>query len=208
LQEEEPDVCCICLDELSTDINELMRYTCCGKACCLGCHNNVMKSKMPDDLKNRCHQCRKPNPKTNEEAVKRIREWVVKGKVWAQRMLAGFYKDGACGVEQSYVMAAMLYEKAVDQGDSGAMVNLGCMYRNGKGVAQSYIKAVEFYTMAAENGDVDAMNNLGTRYIQGQGVDQSNELAREWWTKAANEGFEDAIENLKTLDKQEGKSTT
>ena len=163
---------------------------------------------MPDELKYRCHQCRKPNPTTNEEAVKRIREWVVKGEVWAQRMMAGFYKDGACGIKQSDVMAAMLYAKAVEQGDPGAMFNLGNGYRDGKGVVQSFEKAAELYTMAAEQGNVEAMISLGGMYIQGQDVAQSNELAREWWTKAANEGHESAIKNLKILDKQEGKSTT
>ena len=53
--------------------------------------------------------------------------------------MAGFYKDGACGLKQSYVMAAMLYEKAVEQGDPGAMFNLACLYETGRGVAQSYI---------------------------------------------------------------------
>ena len=84
---------------------------------------------MPDELKNRCHQCRKPAPSTDEESVERVRKWVVKGKVWAQRMMAGFYKDGECGLEQSYVMAAMLFEKAVEQGDLNAMHDLACLYR-------------------------------------------------------------------------------
>jgi len=123
-------------------------------------------------------------------------------------MLAGYYEDGERGVEQSFVMAAMLLEKAVEQGDPGAMNNLATMYDKGQGVVQSFQKAAELYTRAAEQGNVEAMISLGVMYIQGQDVAQSNELAREWWTKAANEGEEDAINNLKILDEQEGKSTT
>jgi TPR repeat protein len=206
-QNEEPDVCCICLDELSRDTCKLMRYICCGKTCCLECHNNVMKSKMPDNLKHRCHQCRKPSP-TAKEAVERVREWVDKGEAWAQIMMGNWYRDDEHGVEQSYVMAAMLYEKAVAQGDPVAMYNLALLYRDGEGVEQSCKKSVELHTMAAEQGYVEAMLSLGVRYFQGQGVAQSNQLAREWWTKAANEGHENATKNLQILDEQEGKSTT
>jgi len=163
---------------------------------------------MPDNLKNRCHHCHKPNPTTNEEIVKRVREWVDKGEAWAQRMMAQWYQNGMFSLKQSFVMAAMLYEKAVAQGDPNAMFNLGVLYRDGHGVVQSYSKAAELYTMAAEKGHVEAMVGLGALYFQGQGVDQSNELAREWWTKAADEGHEGAINNLQILDKQEGKSTT
>jgi hypothetical protein len=150
-QNEEPDVCCICLDELSMDTSKLMRYTCCGKTCCLGCDKNVMKSTMPDDLKYRCHQCRKPSP-TPEEAVERLREWVDKGEAWAQSMMAQWYHNGKYGLKQSYVMAAMLFEKAVAQGDPEAMYNLACLYRDGQGVEQSYNKTTELIIMALDQG--------------------------------------------------------
>jgi uncharacterized protein len=206
--DEDPDVCCICLDELPMDVTKLMQFTCCGKTCCLECDNNVMKSTMPDDLKHRCHQCRKPAPKNDKEQIERLREWVDKGEAWAQGMMAQWYRDGNCGLKQSYVMAAMLLEKAVAQDDPDSMYNLALLYRKGQGVVQSFEKAAELYTIAAEQGNVGAMSNLGNLYIQGDGVDQSNELAREWWTKAANVGHETAINNLKILDKEEAKSTT
>jgi hypothetical protein len=205
---EEPDVCCICLDEMSKDPSKLIRFTCCGKTCHSACQKNVKKSTMPDDLKNRCHQCRKPSPTTDEEIVKRVREWVVKGEAWAQSVMAEFYRDGRYGLKQSYVMAAMLLEKAVAQGDRVAMYNLALLCEDGRGIEKSDEKAVELYTMAAERGYVKAMSDLGVLYFQGQGVDQSNELAREWLTKAAHEGDETAINNLKILDEKEGKSTT
>jgi len=162
-----------------------------------------MKSTMPDDLKHRCHQCRKPNPENDEEQIERLREWLDKGTTWAQRMMAQWYRDGTFGVKQSYVMAVMLYEKAVAQGDPDAMYDLALLYHQGQGVVQSFKKAAELFTMAAEQGEVDAMTNLGVMYIQGQGVDQSNELARKWWTKAANEEEENAIKALKMLDEKE-----
>jgi hypothetical protein len=163
---------------------------------------------MPDDLKYRCHQCRKPAPENDKEQLERLREWVDKGEAWAQTMMAQWYQNGEFSLKQSFVMAAMLYEKAVAQGDPNAMFNLGVLYRDGQGVVRSYSKAAELYTMAAEKGQVEAMIALGVLYFQGQGIDQSNGVAREWWTKAADEGHEGAINNLQILDKQEGKSTT
>jgi TPR repeat protein len=162
---------------------------------------------MPDNLKYRCHQCRKPFAKNDKEQIKRLCEWVDKGTAWAQDMMASWYRDGLCGLKQSYVMAAMLFEKAVAQGDPDAMNHLAHLYDTGRGVDQSFKKALELYTMAAEQGKVGAMVNLGVLFIQGQGVAQSNELARAWWTKAAKKGGQMAIENLERLDKQEGKST-
>ena len=88
---------------------------------------------MPNELKYRCHQCRKPTP-TAKEALGRLREWVGKGEAWAQLMMGEWYRDGNCGVKQSYVMAAMLFEKAVAQGNSGAMYDLAILYENGQGV--------------------------------------------------------------------------
>ena len=89
---------------------------------------------MPDNLKYRCHQCRKPFPVTDEEHIKQLREWLDKDKAWAQNMMAEWYQHGQNGLKQSYVMARLLYEKAVAQGDPAAMCNLALLYREGEGV--------------------------------------------------------------------------
>ena len=151
---------------------------------------------MPDDLKHRCHQCRKPTPRTNKEQIERLREWLDKGEAWAQLMMAQWYRDGNCGLKQSYVMAAMLYEKAVAQGDPGAMYALAHMYVGGQGVVQSFKKAAELYTMAAEEGRVEATFNLGGMYLEGKGVLQSFKKAIELYTMAAEQGYVNAMTRL------------
>ena len=163
---------------------------------------------MPDNLKWRCHQCRKPTPTTDKEVFERVREWVEKDKAWAQAHMAHYYLDGKFGLKQSYVMAAMLFEKAVGRGHSDAMFNLACLHERGQGVVQSHKKAVKLYTMAAERGHVKAMFNLGNGYIQGRGVDQSYESARKWWAQAADEGSEVAVKNLKQMDEFEATAAT
>jgi TPR repeat protein len=115
-------------------------------------------------------------------------------------MMGSSYRDGDDGLKQSYVMARMLFEKAVAQGDPVAMFDLALLYRDGRGVVQSSEKVAELFTMAAEQGDIDAMFNLGVLYKKGEGVAQS-------YTKAANEGHELAVKNLKNLDDLEATTT-
>jgi TPR repeat protein len=151
---------------------------------------------MPNELKYRCHQCRKPAPKNNKEAVERLREWLDKGEAWAQELMAEWYRDGTFGLKQSFVMARMLFEKAVAQGDPSATCNLACLYREGRGVDQSFTKAVELYTTAAEKRVANAMAFLGALYHNGQGVVQSYTKAAENYTMAAEQGHGDAMVNL------------
>ena len=178
------------------DVEKLTRFTCCGKTCHVVCQNNVMKSTMPLELKDRCHQCRKPIPTTGKENIERLREWLDKDEAWAQAMMAGLYRDGKCGLKQSYVMATMLFEKAVAQGDPTAMYNLAILYEKGQGVAQSYTKAAELYTMAAEKGQVEAMFNLAFLYEMGRGVVQSFQKATELYSMAAEKGQVNAMSML------------
>ena len=154
---------------------------------------------MPDDLKHRCHQCRKPNPRKGKEAVERLREWVDKGKAWAQVLMGEWYRHGVNDLKQSNVMAAMLFEKAVAHGDPGAMNGLACLYQNGQGVAQSDEKAVGLFTVAAEQGHVGAMFNLGNMYGDGQGVVQSFKKRVEHFAMAVEQGHVSAMYNLGIL---------
>jgi TPR repeat protein len=195
-QQEEPDVCCICLDALSHDIEKNARALCCGKQWHWHCQHKVQNSKMPLELKNRCHQCRKRFPKNDEEQIEQLREWLDKGEAWAQNRMGQWYRNGEYGLKQSYVMAAMLYEKSVAQGDPNAMYDLALLYRDGKGVVQSFEKTAELYAMAAERGHVNAMFNLGNWYRDGKGVVQSFKKALELYTKAAERGQVDAMTNL------------
>jgi hypothetical protein len=48
-------------------------------------------------------------------------------------------------VAQSDVEAARWYRKAADQGDAGALYNLGIMFEQGLGVAQSEVEAARLF---------------------------------------------------------------
>jgi TPR repeat protein len=110
--------------------------------------------------------------------------------------MAEFHRDGKFGLKQSYVMAAMLFEKAVAQGDPGAMCGLACLHREGQGVVQSFTKTIELFTMAVEKGDGNATFNLALMYRDGEGVVQSFKKAAELFTMAAEQGHVQAMTNL------------
>ena len=137
----------------------------------------------------------------DKEDIKRLREWVKKGKAWAMGALADRYSDGV-GVKQSDTKAIELYEMAAKRGDATSQYNLGGYYQQGiRGVTQSNKRAIAYWTLAAEQGLAGAQYDLGIMYATGEGIEQSNSKARELWTKAAAQGIEQAIKYLKKMDK-------
>ena len=205
-QEEEADVCPVCIEELQKDPSKFKRYSCCGKGIHKWCAEGIIVSSLSFEQKNSCPLCRTEYANAgSKEDIKRLRRWVEKGKAWAQYMLGSRYDQGV-GVEQSFQQARELYELAAQKYDT-AQYNLGIMYRDGIGVDQSYERAKEYFEAATKRGHASAQYNLGFMYVNGQGVEQSNETAREWWMKAAEQGFDNAIQNLQNLDKDEGRTT-
>ena len=206
MDNQEEELCSICLDSLPRLASKFVRMTCCGKGLHKKCYDNIFKSSMSYKQKAQCIMCRTKHPRTHKESVEQLRPWVEKGKAWAQCSLGQRYLNGE-GVDQSYQRAKELYELAANQGQATAQYNLGVMYNRGQGVGQSYERAKEYYEAAARQGHADAQYGLGLRYANGQGVEQSNEIAREWWMKSAEQGNENAIEALQINDEQEGRTT-
>jgi len=205
-QQEEEDVCPVCIEALQKDASKFNRYMCCGKGIHQWCDEGIKVSSLSFEQKNSCPLCRTKFPGSNEEEVEQLRPWVEKGKAWAQSLLGDMYEDGE-GVDQSYQRAVELYELAATQGYAMAQYNLGIMYQEGQGVEQSYERAAEYYEAAARQGHAKAQCNLGALCANGKGVEQSDEKARKLWMKAAEQGNENAIKNLQDLDKHEGRTT-
>ena len=205
-QEEEEDVCPVCIEALQKDSSKFNRMICCGKGMHKWCYEGIKVSSLSDEQKNSCPLCRTTYPSGEEEAIDQLRPWVEKGKAWAQFSVGQHYDHGH-GVDQSYQQARELYELSASQGFVSAQFNLGLMYQHGRGVDQNYERAAEYYEAAAKQGDASAQYNLGLLYYNGEGVEESDATARAWWMKAAEQGFESAIKGLQTLDEFEGRTT-
>lgn len=81
-----------------------------------------------------------------------------------------------------------LYEKAISEGDSYAMNDLGALYYDGRGCEQDFSKAVFYYEMAAKQGNMQAQENLGYCYYYGRDVEVDYEKAFHYFALGAFNG--------------------
>jgi len=79
-------------------------------------------------------------------------------------------------------------EKA-ENGDSGAQVELGLRYHDGRGVPRDDKVAVAWFRKAADRGDAQAQFNMGVSYEHGIGVERDAAKAVAWYRKAADQGY-------------------
>ena len=202
------DDCPICLESLPNDSTKFTRMTCCGKGMHKWCVADLLATKsLSLAQKSTCLMCRQEYCGSMKKAFDEISIWVVKGKAWAQTLLAQKYFTGE-GVKQSKTKAAELYELASKQGNTTAQYNLGVMYHDGNGVPQSYKKAKVYFESAANKDSPSAQYNLGDMIINSRIFPfPSIPLARIWWVKSAAQGFAPAIKELQELDKFEKRKT-
>ena len=104
------------------------------------------------------------------------------------------------GVSRDYKAAVVLYQKAVDQGYSKALYNLGKMYADGKGVTRDYRVANKWFQLAAEQGNAYAQSNLGDMYQQGYGVIKDYRRAHMWLNISASQGIKKSLVDRNMLE--------
>lgn len=110
-------------------------------------------------------------------------------------LLASDYVDGLNAYKaKDYQKAKELFEKACDDKDAKACLNLGLLYAKGQGVEQNYQKAREFLQKACDGNDALACYNLGLLYKKGQGVKQNSQQTKTLFNKACYFGFQNACE--------------
>ncbi len=99
---------------------------------------------------------------------------------------AGWDEGLAAYNRGDYATALREWRPLAEQGDAGAQIFLGFMYKKGRGVPQDYAEAMKWYRKAAEQGYASAQVNLGVMYINGQGVPQDYVQALMWFNLAAS----------------------
>ena len=87
--------------------------------------------------------------------------------------------------KQGAADAVSWLRRAADNGHTGAMVQLGKLYRTGLGVLQNFENSMSWLRKAAENGDAEGMLELGRMYRTGTGVKQDLVEAYVWFNRAA-----------------------
>ena len=116
------------------------------------------------------------------QAIQLLKPVAEQGNAEAQCLL-GHYSFSGNNDEAAY-----WYRKAAEQGDAGAMLQLGVCYYLGTGVEEDGNEALRWYKKAADRGNTDAMLRLGGCYEYGYGVKKNKNEASRWYKKAADQG--------------------
>mgnify|MGYP000880160952 CR=1 FL=1 len=108
----------------------------------------------------------------------------------------GIFRQGQKLELSDPAAAADLYQRAADQGHTGAMTALGGLYEQGSGVKQDPKEALSWYRTAADKGDVRGMTALAVLFETGDGVAKSEAEAASLYRRAASQGSAKALNNL------------
>mmetsp|Transcript_20346 Transcript_20346/g.31834 ORF Transcript_20346/g.31834 Transcript_20346/m.31834 type:complete len:311 (+) Transcript_20346:148-1080(+) len=188
--------CPICCLPLPVEGTKCSTSVCCSKMICLGCNfANQMREK-GGRLERKCVFCRHPIPCDDEEL-----KIIVQKRVEANDPVAVFRMGLRCYDAGDYKAAFEYWTKAVDSGDTRAMIyahfKLSIMYRDGNGVERSKKKQIYHLEEASIAGDPIARNKLGC--IE----EEYGRMGRavKHWIIAAKLGEDNALNALKSCYK-------
>ncbi len=112
---------------------------------------------------------------------------------WLLNCIGDYYEK-----VNDYIKAFEWYIKSINLGNSNAMFNLGCYYKN---IEKDYPNTIEWFIKSADLGNTFAMNNLGYYYDE---IEKDHPKACEWYMKSINLGNTNIIYNLANIiDKQD-----
>jgi uncharacterized protein len=102
----------------------------------------------------------------------------------AQARMGEAYINGNYGLAVDYSKAIAWTNKAIEQNNSRAKVNLAILYLNGEGVPYDYTKALELLNQAYKTGSMKAARYLGIMYERGLGVPQDYAKAAGYYEQS------------------------
>ena len=92
------DDCPICFLPLPLDTRQFAFKSCCGKLICNGCIYAMKKEARGRGKIGLCAFCREPNPRSDEDDIKRIKKLMEADNAKAFYALAGYYRRGVRGM--------------------------------------------------------------------------------------------------------------
>ena len=184
--------CPICFRPLPND-GQITFKSCCGKLICDGCIYAMDEEAHGRGKIGLCAFCREPNPRSDEDDIKRIKKLMEADNAKAFYALAAYYEGGISGVPQDFAKANELWLKAGELGCHEGYCNLGISYNNGSGVGVDIKKAKHYWELAAMNGDVDARHNLGC--MEGQAG--NDDRAMKHFILSARDGHKKSLDGVK-----------
>jgi len=142
-----------------------------------------------------------PRTLQGQAPLEELRALAAEGDAQAQFFLGRRYAGFGVDFAQNGAEAVQWYRLAADQGHTGAQLNLGLMYVNGRAIPQDKAEAerwyfaagrgyqdAQFIRVAADHGVANAQYTLGVMYATGRSVQQDDEEAVRWYRRAADQG--------------------
>ncbi|MBI5624230.1 MAG: SEL1-like repeat protein [Elusimicrobia bacterium] len=96
-------------------------------------------------------------------------------------------------------LAAKLYRKAAQAGNSSAQARLGDMHLSGSGVAKDEGEGARWFAKAGKSGLAWAQATYADLLRDGRGVRRNDREAVRWYRKAASHGHSGAMYNLAAM---------
>ncbi|KAJ3334713.1 hypothetical protein HDU93_007381, partial [Gonapodya sp. JEL0774] len=109
------------------------------------------------------------------------------GHVQAMHQLYYFYKNGLGILPKNLESAFTWCQRAVEQGNDSAQLDLGDCFYFGQGHAEDHKEAAKWYRKLADQGHSDGQFNLGVIYLNGHGVQKDEAEAVKWFRRAADQ---------------------
>ncbi len=182
--------CPICYLPLSYDPKKSSMFECCSKTICLGCGVASRKASVSSS----CPFCRKPIPKTVEDAGKLSMK-----RIKANDPEAMIYQGVREYWKGNYDATFELFSKAAELGHASAHFRLAGLYLDGKGVDKDREKEIYHLEEAAIGGHPHARHNLGCEELE----DNNNiERGVKHFMIAAAQGVDESIKSLMELFKK------
>ena len=153
--------CPICFLSVPTLATGQKYMACCGQILCSGCIHAPVYDDQGNVMQNGCPFCRKPEPTSYEEILKRYNKRVKLDDSEALTSLGTFYQEGQIGLKQDSIKAVELWRRGAKLGDHQCYNNIGNAYVNGDGVEHNMKKAELYWELAAIKGDPMSRHNLG-----------------------------------------------
>src|SRR5262249_12017138 len=114
------------------------------------------------------------------------------GNAWGERGLALCYAFGN-GVARDQVRAMELFQRAANQGDAVAEMEVGYFYENGLGgLRKDQSEALKWYLKAAGHGNAFGQMKVGEAYLNGNGVPRDPSRAFDLFQRAAQQNQAEA----------------
>lgn len=102
-------------------------------------------------------------------------------------------------IGNSQEIALGYFEKGVEAGHTGCMVDMGSILLYSFSVPRDEARAMFLFESAAEQGDSEAMAVLALEYKLGNNVPRDDKMALEWYEKSAELGNRGSLEALSEM---------